>query len=141
VFKALKLIRKQDFRQITFILSQNINQSYSSIHRGLIQQYLTLQNLPRSKNSAGNRRSKARTHARSEEKFLSSTLEPLYRMAKHRLFCNSFRPDLGRSQSPVQWVRWLFPGNKETAVKNEWSYTSASPVRLHGVNRDDFTFT
>jgi hypothetical protein len=26
-------------------------------------------------------------------------------------------------------------------VKNEWSYTSVLPVRLHGVERDSFAFT
>jgi hypothetical protein len=25
-------------------------------------------------------------------------------------------------------------------VKNEWSYTSISPIRVHGVERDNFTF-
>jgi hypothetical protein len=30
------------------------------------------------------------------------------------------------------------PSNTE--VKNEWSYTSVSPLCLHGVDRDKFTF-
>jgi len=25
-------------------------------------------------------------------------------------------------------------------VKNEWSYTSAAPIRLHGMNTENFTF-
>ena len=28
---------------------------------------------------------------------------------------------------------------RSAEVKNEWSYTSASPIRLHGVERDSFT--
>jgi len=64
------LIRKQDFRHITFSLSQSIDQSYSIIYRSLIRQYLTLQDLPRSKKIIVDLR-----HARSKERILSGTLE------------------------------------------------------------------
>jgi hypothetical protein len=30
--------------------------------------------------------------------------------------------------------------SSNTEVKNEWSYTASSPVRLHGVDRENFTF-
>ena len=50
------------------------------------------------------------------------------------------------------WYRGSFPGVQRPGrrvdhsppsspqVKNEWSYTSVTPISLHGVNRDDFTF-
>ena len=56
------------------------------------------------------------------------------------------------SQPPIQWVHGYFPGLKRpechvghsrpcsVEVKNEWSYTSTSPICLHGVDRDNFTF-
>jgi hypothetical protein len=62
------------------------------------------------------------------------------------LFTTASRLTLGPTQSPIQWVpgalslgvKWL--GVKLTTqphlvlrLKNEWSYTSTSPIRLHGV--------
>jgi hypothetical protein len=43
----------------------------------------------------------------------------------------------------VQWpghnVKHSSPSNAE--VRNEWNYTSTLPVCLHGVNRENITFT
>jgi len=63
------------------------------------------------------------------------------------------RPVLGPIQPPIQWVPgtlslgvkrpgseadYSFPPSAE--VKNEWTNTSTSPIRLHGVVlRDNFT--
>jgi hypothetical protein len=70
------------------------------------------------------------------------------------LFTTASRPVLRPYQPPIQWI----PGDlslgikrprRETdhsppsgaEVKNAWSYTSTSPIRLHGVVlRDNFTF-
>jgi hypothetical protein len=52
----------------------------------------------------------------------------------------------------VQWAWGFFPGGgvmwlghevnlstpSSARVKNEWSYTPASPICLHGVDRDSF---
>jgi hypothetical protein len=35
-------------------------------------------------------------------------------------------------------INKLFPSRAE--VKNEWSYTSAPPAYLHGVNKDNYVF-
>jgi hypothetical protein len=75
VLNALKFITKQDFRHITFSLSQSVDQSYSITYRSLIQQYLTLQGLPRSKNIILLVIVDLR-HARSKERIFSGTLEP-----------------------------------------------------------------
>jgi hypothetical protein len=40
---------------------------------------------------------------------------------------------------PGNDVRHLLPSTAE--VKNEWSYTSATPVCLHGVNTNSFAFS
>jgi len=63
------------------------------------------------------------------------------------------RPPLGPTHLPIQWVLGFFsrlkqpgyeadhipPSNAE--VMNEWSYASALLAWLHGVDRDNFTFT
>jgi hypothetical protein len=62
------------------------------------------------------------------------------------LFTKASRPSLGPTQPPVQWVLGALPlGVKRPDVKltthlhlvsrskNMWSYTSALPIRLHGV--------
>jgi hypothetical protein len=62
------------------------------------------------------------------------------------LFTTTSRPALGPTQSPIQWVPGVLslrvkrPGREadqsptsSAEVKNVWSYTSASPIRLHGV--------
>jgi len=60
----------------------------------------------------------------------------------------------GGSQIPVQCIRALSLGVRglkrpgrdvhtpphSSEDKNEWSYTSASPVCVRGVDRDNFTF-
>jgi hypothetical protein len=60
---------------------------------------------------------------------------------------------LGSTQPPVQCVRGCFLGVKRPGVeadhspapnaevKTEWSYTSASPIYLHGVDRNNCNFT
>jgi len=45
----------------------------------------------------------------------------------------------GRVKQPRREVNHLPPSTVE--VKNEWSYTSASPICHHGVDRKDFTIT
>jgi hypothetical protein len=62
------------------------------------------------------------------------------------LFTTASRTALGPTQPPIQWVPGVLslgvkrqgseadhshPSNAE--VKNEWSYTSTPPIRLHGV--------
>jgi hypothetical protein len=64
----------------------------------------------------------------------------------HFLFITASRTALGPTQPPIQWVpgafslgvKWLgreadhsSPSSAE--VKNAWSYTSISPIRLNGV--------
>jgi hypothetical protein len=62
------------------------------------------------------------------------------------LFTTASRPALGPTQPPIQWVpEALSLGVKRSGreadhspssgaeVKNAWSYTSTSPIRLHGV--------
>jgi hypothetical protein len=67
-------------------------------------------------------------------------------------FSKACGPALGPTQPPVQCILGaLSPGVKQLTheayhssssakVKNEWSYTSASPVCLHGMYRASFTF-
>jgi hypothetical protein len=58
-------------------------------------------------------------------------------------FITTFRPDLGPTQPPIQWIPGALslgekrPGHEadrsppsSAEVKNTWSYTSTSPVRL-----------
>jgi hypothetical protein len=65
-----------------------------------------------------------------------------------------FRPHLRPSQPAVEWVPLVIspevkrPGREidhsiisSVDVKNEWSYTSASPIYLRGVGRDSFAFS
>jgi hypothetical protein len=74
------------------------------------------------------------------------------------LFITASRTVLGPTQPPIQWVPGALslgvkrPGREaghippsSAEVKNAWSYTSNSPIRLHGVvlklkHRDNFTF-
>jgi hypothetical protein len=54
-------------------------------------------------------------------------------------------------QSPIQWTKGFFPEVKwprrnvdqsllyAAEVRNEWRYTSAPPVCLDGVDRDNFS--
>jgi hypothetical protein len=62
------------------------------------------------------------------------------------LFTNASRTALGPTQPPIQWVPWTLslgvkrPGLEadhslpsSAEVKNDWSYTSTPPIRLHGV--------
>jgi len=54
------------------------------------------------------------------------------------------------TQRPIQWVLGFLPGSEvdhsrpsTAVVKREWSYTSAPPIRLRGVDRGNIisTFT
>ena len=70
------------------------------------------------------------------------------------LFPEPSRLALVSIQPHIQWAPLFIPvvvvlrrpGDKEIdhvlrssgVVKNEWSYTSPPPIRLHGVNRDRF---
>jgi hypothetical protein len=62
------------------------------------------------------------------------------------LFTTASRPGLGPIQPPIQWVPGALslgikrPGHEadhslpsSVEVKNTWSYTSTTPLRLHGV--------
>jgi hypothetical protein len=62
------------------------------------------------------------------------------------LFITTSRPAPRPTQPPIQWVRGTlslgvkWPGREadhlppsSTEVKNAWNYTSAPPIRLHGV--------
>jgi hypothetical protein len=58
---------------------------------------------------------------------------------------------VGPTQSPVYWIPGFLPCVKwpgrevdhapssSSDIKNEWSYTSAPPVCLQGVDRDSYT--
>jgi hypothetical protein len=57
----------------------------------------------------------------------------------------TLNPFLGPNQPPIQSVSGFVPGIKPPGrevdhsvveVKNEWSYTSALPICIHGVIRD-----
>jgi hypothetical protein len=61
-------------------------------------------------------------------------------------FTTAYRTALGSTQPPIQWVPGALslgvkrPGSEadhsppsSAEVKNEWSYTSTPPIRLHGV--------
>jgi len=57
------------------------------------------------------------------------------------------RPALGPTFPALQWILGFFCGVKLTTylsssavVKNEWSYMSIPPIRLHGADRDIFSF-
>ena len=61
-----------------------------------------------------------------------------------------FRSPLGPTQPPVQWLPWTFSQRQSgrtqtnhshpsgTEIKNEGSYPSTLPIRLHGVHRNNF---
>jgi len=46
---------------------------------------------------------------------------------------------VGRVKQPGREINHLPPSTVE--VKNEWSYTSSSPIYHCGMDREDFTFT
>ena len=53
------------------------------------------------------------------------------------------RPVLGPTQPPIQQVQVFFSGSTSLSspeVKNEWSCTPSSSIRLHSVNREKFIF-
>jgi hypothetical protein len=52
---------------------------------------------------------------------------------------NGYRGSFPGLQRPGREVNHSPPSSAE--VKNEWSHTSDPPICLHGVNRDNFTFT
>jgi hypothetical protein len=49
------------------------------------------------------------------------------------------------AQPPTKWYLRSCSGIKQlasaTKIKNEWSYTSPPPVRLHGMDKVNFTLT
>jgi len=61
------------------------------------------------------------------------------------LFTTKFRPNLGPTQPPFQWVSEALtsgvklPGHEadhlppSRAEVNAWNYTCSSPIRLHGM--------
>ena len=67
------------------------------------------------------------------------------------LFTKISRPALKPNQRPVTWIPAVLSQLKQprrksyhspppsAEVKNEWSYTSTPPIRLHGVERANFT--
>lgn len=68
------------------------------------------------------------------------------------LFSKSSRPNRWSTYSSFQWESELFLGDEAAGAwcwpllyrpeaKNEWNYTSASPVCRHGVDRENFTCT
>ena len=69
-------------------------------------------------------------------------------------FFKASKSALGPTQPPAQWVpRYLSMGVKQQGheadqslpswakAEDEWSYTSFPPICLHGMHRDNFTFT
>ena len=56
-------------------------------------------------------------------------------------------PSPSQTSQPSHWVFGLFPkGQADGALglfrsSNEWRYTSALPIRLLNVDRDDFAFS
>ena len=67
------------------------------------------------------------------------------------VFSKTSKPALGPTHLPTQWVPGaISPGVKRPGrdvnhlppstaeVKNEWSYTSAPPICLHGVDEHNF---
>lgn len=55
-----------------------------------------------------------------------------FRQVKHFFFFfKTFRWALGPTQQPTQWVPAFFLGGNVVWVKNEWRYTSSSPIRFH----------
>ena len=70
---------------------------------------------------------------------------------KHFPFSKTSRLDLGSTQPPLRRISEFFPGVKRPGrevghpppasakVKNKWSYTSASPIRLHSAVSEKFT--
>jgi hypothetical protein len=47
------------------------------------------------------------------------------------LYTTVFRPTVGPTQPPIQWVPGALPlGGKAAGA---WSYTSTPPIRLYGV--------
>jgi hypothetical protein len=73
---------------------------------------------------------------------------PIPAWVRHRAPLETSRPALRLSQHPIQRAPQLFPGGKATEawdrpsiakVQNECNCTSTT--RLHGVSKDNFTFT
>jgi hypothetical protein len=64
--------------------------------------------------------------------------------ARHFLFSNTFIPPLGSTElrpgvkQPRNEVNHSSPSSAK--VKNEWSYTSAPPVYVQGVDRENSAF-
>jgi hypothetical protein len=65
---------------------------------------------------------------------------------------NNNMPALEPTQLSIRLVNGFFPGVRwpkrdvyshpcNVEVNNKWSYTSSPPIRLHGMERDKFTFT
>ena len=71
--------------------------------------------------------------------------------AKHFSLWETSRQDLGTVQPPIQWLLGFFPGGKTAGAwtwqlppsaefRNEWSYTSASLISPHGVDKYNVNF-
>jgi hypothetical protein len=85
-------------------------------------------------------RGKTRTGKKQKQKKKSRLGQEIF------LFSKTSKPGLGPTQPPIKFVpaflRYgievdhLPPSSAE--VKNEWSYTSASPICLHDVDTDIF---
>ena len=68
------------------------------------------------------------------------------------LFFKTSRPVLVSTQLPIHWVLRFFPAGTQLGrkvnhsssqsceVQNNWTCTSTPPIRLHGVDKDKFTF-